>query len=116
MLISGDASSALINNLCDQGGGDNATVTCFYFDSATRKEESSVSVLSSLPKQLVFGQEGIPEELSSACKGRKNCVRAGTPNFHYFKNSMKYLFQKGRVCIDSLGEVREKTGVSCWIQ
>jgi len=99
------ASSPAIDNLCDQGGGDNSTVTCFYFDFAARKEQSSVSMLGSLPEQLVFGLEEIPEEPSHACKDRKNGVGAGEANFHYFKNSMKYLLQKRAfICIDSLGK------------
>ena len=56
-----------------------------------------MSMLGSLPEQLVFGLEEIPEEPSHACKDRKNGVRAGAANFYYFKNSMKYLFQKARV-------------------
>jgi len=33
MLRSDNASSLVLDNLCDQTGGDNATVACFYFDS-----------------------------------------------------------------------------------
>jgi len=33
MLRSGSAGSLVLGNLCDQTGGDNATVACFYFDS-----------------------------------------------------------------------------------
>jgi len=31
-------SSLVIDNLCDGGRGDNATIACFYFDFAARKE------------------------------------------------------------------------------
>jgi len=88
----GHASSPAIDNLCDRGGGDNSTVTCFYFDSAARKEQSSGSMLGSLPEQLVFGLEEILEEPSHECKDRKNAVGVGAANFHYFNDSMKYLF------------------------
>jgi len=44
----------VVKNLCDQGGGDNATVAYFYFDFAARKEQSPVRILGSLLEQLVL--------------------------------------------------------------
>ena len=48
-------SSLVIDRLCDQAGGKNIAVTCFYFDFAARKEQSSMSVLGALLKRLWAG-------------------------------------------------------------
>jgi len=92
MLRSDNASSLVIDNLYDQTGGDNATIACFYFDFAARKEQSPVIMLGSLLSQLIFGLEAISEEISRAYKDRKNAIGgAGTANFHYLKNATEYL-------------------------
>jgi len=44
----------VIKNLCDQGGGGNATVAYFYLDFADGGGQSPVRILSSLLKQLVL--------------------------------------------------------------
>ena len=58
VLTSG--SSLVIDYLGDEAGGQNAAVACLYFDFAARSEQSPASML----KQLVCGQEEIPEEVS----------------------------------------------------
>ena len=40
VLTSHDASSLVIDSLCDQVGRGNSTVSCFYFDFAAHKEQS----------------------------------------------------------------------------
>lgn len=50
----------MIDNLCGQAGGDNTTLTCFYFNFSARREQSPVNMLGSLLKQLVSGLE-IPD-------------------------------------------------------
>ena len=49
----------MINNLGAQAGGQNVAVASFYFDFATKKGAIPARMLSSLLKQLVFGQEEI---------------------------------------------------------
>ena len=60
--------------MCDQAGKRNTSVTCFYFDFAARKEQSAISMLGSLLKQIVGGLEKIPEEISQAFQEQKKVV------------------------------------------
>jgi len=66
LLTSCDASSLVVDKLCDLTGGRNAAVSCFYLDFAARKEQSATNVLGSLLKQMVSRMERIPEEISQA--------------------------------------------------
>ena len=61
-----NVSSVVIDNLCNQARGQNGTVACFYFDFAIKNEQSPVNMLGSLLKQLVFGLQEIPEDISEA--------------------------------------------------
>ena len=61
MLIGCDNSSLVIDKLCDEAEEEDTNVMCFYFDFAARNEQSPVNMLGSLLRQLVSGQEGIPE-------------------------------------------------------
>jgi len=70
-LTNGDASSLVIDTLCDWTSGKNATVACFYFDFAAQKEQSTTTVLSSILKQLVGGLENIPEKIVEAFRDHK---------------------------------------------
>jgi len=63
-LTSHHFSTLVIDYLCDWAGGQNSTVACFYFDFAAKKERSLASMLGCLLRQLVFGLEEIPEEIS----------------------------------------------------
>ena len=74
MLTSGGGSSVVIDHLCSQAKGANATVACFYFDFASQNEQSPTRFLGSLLKQMVFGLEEIPEEISKAYEDRKSAV------------------------------------------
>ena len=106
VLTSGDASSVVIDNLCDQAKGINATVACFYFDFAAQNEQSPVSVLGSLLKQLVFGLEEIPEEISDAYKDRKNAIGGQGPQISNILKMLQTTSARRRafICIDALDE------------
>ena len=71
LLRNCDASSLIIDRLCDRAKGRNAAVACFYFDSAAQKEQSLTTVLSSLLKQLVCGLENIPAKIVEAFRDQK---------------------------------------------
>ena len=43
MLTIRDFSSLVIDNLCDQTEGQDATVACFYFDFAAQNEQSPLA-------------------------------------------------------------------------
>jgi len=49
-------------------------VACFYFDSAAQKEQSAMSVLGTLLKQLVSSFEQIPEEITDAFRRHKKFI------------------------------------------
>ena len=74
VLISCEVSSRVIGNLSSQTRGRNTTIACFYFDFAAQSMQSSMSVSGSFLKQLVFGLEEIPEEISEAYRDRKNAI------------------------------------------
>ena len=74
VLTSGDASSLLVDSLGHRVRGQGAAIACFYFDFAAQKEQSSVSVLSALLKQVVSGLEEIPGEIAEAYEDHKSVV------------------------------------------
>jgi len=106
VLTSRDVSSLVIDNLCDQAEGGEATVACFYFDFAARNEQSPARVLGCLLKQLLFGLEQIPEEILLACKGRKGSHGGrGPPLSRILKMLQTTLsLKRAFICIDALDE------------
>jgi len=55
VLIGYDDSSLVIDKLCDEAVKGDPAVVCFYFDFASRNEQSPVNMLGSLLRQLVSG-------------------------------------------------------------
>ena len=64
----------MIDRLCDQAGGQNAAVACFYFDFAAQKEQSPASVLGALLRQAVGGLEEVPGEIAKAYEYQKKVI------------------------------------------
>jgi len=79
VLTSCGASSLVVDSLGDQARGQGAAIACFYFDFAARKEQSSVSVLGALLKQVVSGLEEIPEEIVEAYEDQRPVVGGRGP-------------------------------------
>ena len=106
VLTGGDVSSLVIDYLCDRAGGENATVACFYFDFAAKKEQPSARVLGCLLRQLVFGLEEIPEEISKAYRDRKNGIGGQTLKISSILQMLRTTSTKTRafICIDALDE------------
>ena len=106
MLTSRDSSSVVIDSLCNQARGQNATVACFYFDFATQNEQSPTSMLGSLLKQLVFGLEEIPEEISEAYRERKNAIGGQGLQIANILKMLQTTSARKRafICIDALDE------------
>jgi len=106
VLTSGDRSSLVIDNLCDRARTHNATVACFYFDFAVQKEQSPTSVLGSLLKQLVCGQEEIPEEITRAYKDQKNAIGGRGLRLSDIVRMISIASSKNHtfICIDALDE------------
>jgi len=75
MLLRGcDASSLVVDRLCDWAGGRDAAVACFYFDFAAQKEQSPTNILSSLLKQVVGGLEKIPSKITEAFQKQEKVI------------------------------------------
>jgi len=96
----------VIDSLCDQAGGQNVTVACFYFDFASQKDQSSTSMLGALLRQLVAGLGEVPEEIAQAYEEQKNFIdgrRLQHPNI--VKMLQTTSSKKGTfICIDALDE------------
>jgi len=106
VLTSYDISSMVIENLCSQARGRNSTIACFYFDFAAENEQSTAGVLGSLLKQLVFGLEEIPEEISEAYEDRKNAIGGQGLQISDTLKMLQIASARKRalICIDALDE------------
>ena len=106
MLTCPDFSSVIIDSLCSQARGNNATVACFYFDFAAQNEQSLANMLGSLVKQLVFGLDEIPEEISKAYEERKNAIGGQGPQISNILKMLQTISSRKRtfICIDALDE------------
>jgi len=105
-LTSRNVSSLVIDRLCDQAGGQNATVACFYFDFAAQQEQSPASMLGALLKQLVCGLKEVPEEISRVYQTQKNAIGGrGLQLSHIVKTLQATSSKKPTfICIDALDE------------
>ena len=74
MLTGRDVSSLVVGRLCDQAGRQETIVTCFCFDFAAGKEQSTTSMLGSWLKQVVNGMERIPEQISRAFQEHSKAI------------------------------------------
>ena len=106
VLTSHDVSSLVVDRLCDQARGQNAAVTCFYFDFAARKEQSVTSILGSLLKQIVGGLERIPEDISRAFQEERNTIGGRGPRLTDIVKMLQTITSSLRtfVCMDALDE------------
>ena len=106
VLTSRDASSLVVDRLCDQARGQNVAVTCFYLDFANRKEQSAASILGSLLRQIVGGLEKIPKEISQAFQEEKNAIGGRGLRLPDIVKMLQAITSSLRtfVCIDALDE------------
>ena len=106
VLTSRDVSSLVIDELCDQAGGQNATVACFYFGFAVRKEQTPTSMVGALLGQLVCGLGEAPEEISRAYQGRGSAIGGRGPKLSDIVKMMQKTSSRKRtfICIDALDE------------
>ena len=106
MLTSCDVSSLVIDSLCNEAEGRNATIACFYFDFAAQKEQSPTSILGALLKQLVWGLEETPEEVSRGYQNQKNAIGGRVPQLSDLVKMLQSTSSKKRtfICIDALDE------------
>jgi len=74
VLTSSNASSLVVDRLCDRAREENISVACFYVDFAAREEQSPTNMLGSLLKQIVGGLERIPEEIRQTFQDHKKVI------------------------------------------
>ena len=96
----------MIDKLCDEAVEEDTAVACFYFDFASRNEQSPVNMLGSLLRQLVSGLEGIPEAVVRAFRNQKKVIGgrglqvAGILKMFQAITTTKPTF----ICVDALDE------------
>ena len=66
MLIGGEISSLVIDNLHKRAGEENIVVLFLYCDYQTQKDQSAVNMIGSLLSQVALGATHIPSEIQCA--------------------------------------------------
>ena len=95
-----------MDRLCDQTRGQNAAVTCFYFDFAARKEQTATTMLGSLLKQVIIRMERVPEEISRPLQEQRKAVSGRKPQLHDIVKMLQLITSSQRtfMVIDALDE------------
>ena len=106
MLTSGNYSSLAVDRLCDETRGQNTAVTCFYFDFAARKEQTAISMLGSLLKQMISGTRGIPEDIWPALREQRDAISGRRPQLGDIVKMLQLITSSQRtfMVIDALDE------------
>jgi len=103
------SSSLVTDHLCDSKIAPNIGVACLYCDYSGRKEQTPVSMISSLLRQFVTGMPEIPEELTQAFRAAKGHLGGRALKVEriidIFPKVLKY-FDRTFICIDALDEFR----------
>jgi len=105
-LRSCDASSLVIDTLWNLARGQNAVVAFFYFDFATREQQSPTSVLSSLLKQVVCGLGKIPAKVVRAFRDQERIIGGRNLGLGEIVEMLQDISssQCTAICIDALDE------------
>ena len=106
VLTSCDCSSLVIDRLCDEARGQNVAVTCFYFDFAAKKEQSSTRMLGAVLKQALGGLEEIPRGISQAYEDQKKVIGGRGPRLSDISKMLQTTSSERHtfICIDAMDE------------
>ena len=74
LLTCCEVSSLVIDTLCRQAVGGNASVACFYSDFAAQEEQSPAAILGSVLKQVIGGLNEVPEAIVNAFRNREKVI------------------------------------------
>jgi len=101
-----DDSSLVVDKLVDRTKGQNAAVICFYFDFASRKEQTATSMLGSLLKQVISGMGRVPENISRALQEKQKAVSGRKPQLGDIVEMLQLITssQPTFIVIDALDE------------
>ena len=109
MLTSRDASSLVVDRLCDKAKEQNIAVACFYIDFAAREEQTPANILGSFLKQIVGGLERIPDEITRMFQDHKVIGGRGLRAVEIVKMLQTVTsLQPTFICADALDECVEK--------
>ena len=106
LLIGYDDSSLVIDKLCDEAVEEDPTVAGFYFDFAARNEQSPVNMLGSLLRQLVSGQDEIPEAIVKDFRKERRSIGGRGVQVPGILKMFQTIAAKRRtfICVDALDE------------
>ena len=106
MLIGCGNSSLVTDKLCDEATEEDTAVACFYFDFAARNEQSAVSMLGSLLRQLVSGLDEIPKVVVQSFRKEKKVIGGRGLQVSGILNMFQNITATKRtfICIDALDE------------
>ena len=105
-LMVRNASSLVVDRLCDQPGDVPVAVTCLYYDFLVQNEQSITDMIGAILKQLV-GRRDIPKDIREAFrKGRKELGGRGLLHADLMRMLKMAIASLPRVsiCIDALDE------------
>ena len=106
LLISCDDSSLVIDKLCDEAAEEDTAVACFYFDFASRNDQSPANMLGSLLRQLVSGLEEIPKVVVQNFRKEKRVIGGRGLQVSGILKMFQSIAATRRtfICIDALDE------------
>ena len=101
-----NASSLVIDRLCDWARGQNALVACFYLDFTTQKEQSPTRVLGSLLRQVVGGLGKIPAKIIQAFQDQGKVIGGRKLELSEIIEMLQSISssQPTFICLDALDE------------
>ena len=103
-LTARNASSLVIDRLCDQAKKDDLAVTWLYCDYLTQKEQTVTNIMGAILKQLI-GKREIPEDIQEAFQeGRSPLL----PHLVRMVGIAIASLSRGFICIDALDECLPK--------
>jgi len=99
-------SSLVIDRLCDEAVERDIAIACFYFDFASRNEQSPVNMLGSLLRQLVSGLERIPEAVVRSFRNQKKVIGGRGLQVSEILKMCRAITSTKRtfICVDALDE------------
>ena len=96
----------MIDNLCDQAGGENIAVVGLYCDFLTQQEQSTTTMLGAILKQI-SSRGGVPRHIREAFQKSKKEFggrRLRLPDMVEILKKTIISLQRIFVCIDALDE------------
>ena len=109
-LIARNASSLVIDTLCDEGKKEDIAVACLYCDFLTQQEQTITHIMGAILKQLV-GRGGIPDNVQEAfLEGKKEIGGRGLQLAGLMRmlGSVIASLPQVFICIDALDECLPK--------